>query len=133
MNRITMIIAALILSATSIQAHAQVYDLVRSVNTLGLFLQDTRANDYTHTGTLEISGNHIRRVSTLCQKSGECLNQDISDEIIAIDPETGYRAILSGDSGELATVTILSTHPTIIIMENTSSGRVMIEEYKARE
>ena len=131
MKKQLLTIAALILSAWGMQAQAQIYDLVRSVNTLGSFLQDTRANDYTQTGTLEISGKTIRRVSTICQ-SGNCINLDLTDEVIAIDPVTAYRALIAGDSGDLATVTILSTHPTIILMEENSEGKVSIEEYKPR-
>ena len=126
------IIALAAISLLSAPVHAQVYDMVRSVNTLVGLLQDTKAGDYTETGTLELNGNSMRRVRTICQ-SGNCLTQDIKDEILLVDPETGYRALIAGDSGALEVVTILSTFPTIIIMQSTSSGKVSIEEYKARE
>lgn len=131
MKKIIIMLTVSILALCSLQAHAQIYDLVRSVNTFGPYLQDTMAKDYTQTGTLEILGKTIRRVSTICQ-FGSCLNQDIHDQILAIDPVTGYRALVSGDSGDLATITILSTNPTIIIMETNASGKVNVEEYKPR-
>lgn len=132
MKKFTLTILAFVISAFSLQAHAQVYDMVRSVNTLIGLLQDTKANDYTQTGTLEINGNSMRRIYTIC-RSSNCINQDIKDEILLVDPETGYRALIAGDSGDLAVVTILSTYPTIIIMETLPSGKVSIEEYKPRE
>lgn len=132
MKKLSMTVASLIVATFALQAQAQIYDLVRSVNTFGPYLQDTMAKDYTHTGTLEIYGKTIRRISQICQR-GACLSQDIHDEILAIAPVTGHRALVSGDSGDLATITILSTHPTIIIMESSATtGRVSIEEYKPR-
>lgn len=132
MKKTSIAITALIFAGLALQAQAQIFDLVRSVNTFGPFLQDTMAKDYTQTGTLEISGKTITRISTICQH-GSCLNQHITDQLIAIDPVTGYRALLSGDSGDLATITILSTQPTVIIMETSATGKVNIEEYKPRE
>lgn len=123
-----IILIAIIICLFAMPAQAQVFDLVRSVNTFGLYLQDTKANDYTQTGTLEISGSTIRRIYTICQ-NGKCIIQDIQDELIGA---SDYRALVSGDSGDFATITILSLSPTIIIMEATTSGQVSIEEYKPR-
>lgn len=131
MKKIIIMLMLTISAFCSFHANAQIYDLVRSVNTFGPYLQDTMAKDYTQTGTLEIYGKTIRRISQICQY-GTCLNQDIHDEILAIAPVTGYRALVSGDSGDLVTITILSTHPTIIIMESSTTGRVSIEEYRPR-
>lgn len=128
MKRITLTITAVILTMLTIQAQAQLYDLVRSVNTFGLYLQGTKSGDYTQTGTLEIIGNQIRRQYTICQL-GNCISQDIQDELLAA---TDYRAAVSGDSGDFTSIEILSLSPTIIIMEANSSGRVNIEEYKPR-
>lgn len=128
MKKLTLTITVLILTMLTMQVQAQVFDLVRSVNTFAFSLQDTKADDYTQTGTLEISGKTIRRKHTICQY-GKCLTQDIQDELLAA---ADYRALVSGDSGELAGITILSLSPTIIIMEVTASGRVSIQEYKPR-
>ena len=117
-------VVALFLSSN---AEAQIYDLVRSVNNFSGYIQGTKSGDYTHTGTMIINGNKIKRTHTICEL-GVCKNFIYNDEILFA---TDYRAMISGESGDLVSIEILSLSPTIIILQE-KFGLFEIEEYKLR-
>ncbi len=112
----------------SINAEAQIYDIVRSVNNFSGYIQGTKSGDYTHTGTMIIDGNKIKRTHTVCEDI--CKNFIYNDEIL-FSTDYDYRAIISGDSGDLVSIEILSLSPTIIILQE-KFGLFEIEEYKPR-
>lgn len=117
---------------TPFAAYGQTYDLVRSVNTTGAFLQDTASGDFTQTGTMQINGTQLIRSSMVC-RGQECTDINLTDEILAVNSKDAHNALISGSSGDLVPITILSTNPTIIILKAEPDGKVDIEEYRLRQ
>lgn len=113
-----------------INAQAQVYDLVRSITTGGLLVQDTLAGDFNEIGTLTIEGNIIKRFSTVCINN-ECRDFNYIDELVGLNSYESY-AVLHGDSGVLSILYILSISPNVIVMKRNYDKSVEIQEYKPR-
>lgn len=124
-------IAYLIVLLLASYANAQTYDLTRSIITGGFTVEDTLSNDFSETGTLIIEGNIIKRFSTVC-KNNLCKDFNYIDELLGLDPEGNSYAVLSGDSGNLSILYILSISPNIMVMKRNYDKSVEIQEYKPR-
>lgn len=132
MNKFMCILAGLLLSFA---AQAQVYDLVRTIKHSGLFTDDTSTTlngNFISTGTMEIRDNKIIRIFHTCESS-VCKDYTLNDQLLGLH-SSGKAAIIFGDSGDLATITILSLSPTLIIMqEDTNNHAYRIDEYMFRQ
>jgi hypothetical protein len=78
-----------------------------------------------------IENNIVKRDSLLCIDD-LCLKINLIDEIISVYGN-GASVLLLSDNGEYEYLTLLSTHPTVILMKALAEGRVEIDEYKLRE
>jgi len=121
-----MLFAATLLM--SFNAHAQVYDLVRTITNTPGSIEDSTTSFFTQTGTMEINGNKLTRTFQTCITSKPCLNKTYNDEIIGASDKS---ALIAGDSGDFVPITIFSLHPTIIIFYS-SGDFFSIDEYKPR-
>lgn len=125
------LILALMFILFTFNAYSQTYDLVRSITTGGFLVEDTLSNDFTEDGTLIIEGNIIKRFSTVC-KNNICKDFNYIDELLGLEPDGNSYAVLSGDSGVLSTLYILSISPNIMVMKRLDDKSVEIQEYKPR-
>lgn len=132
MNKVMAVILGILLS---FHAQAQVYDLVRTIKHSGTFTDDTATTineSFVSTGTLEVVGNTIIRNFHTCE-FGQCSDITMNDEILGFHPSNKSVTIF-GDSGELAGVTLISTNPTLIILqESIETSAFRIDEYKLRQ
>ena len=129
------IIVALILAAASFNAHTQVYDLIRTIKQSGAFTDDTATtlnNYFVSSGTLEIYDKRVVRTFHTCEYN-ICKDFILTDEILSLHPSNQVVYVF-GDSGDVAWITILSTSPTLILLQqDQKSEDFRIDEYKLRQ
>lgn len=120
----------------TLDANAQVFDLVRSFVIRpsplgeGLYTEDSAHPgifEFSQTGFMEINGNQVNREFHLCINK-VCQDFKYRDKILYADSKI---AGLSGDSGDVSTLNVISLSPTIIVMR-VDGNYVFIEEYKPR-
>ena len=95
MKKIILFIALLLIST---HAAAQTYDLIRSIRTgEAPNLIDTASDDFTHTGTMVIANNIVKRDTKYCRHQ-LCMkpNFNTPQEIISI-PQNGSSVLLHHD------------------------------------
>lgn len=128
-------IVALILVIVSFNSYAQVFDLIRTIKQDGAFTDDTATtlnNYFISTGTLEIYDKRVVRTFHTCEYN-ICKYFILTDEILALHPSNQV-VFVFGDSGDMAMITILSMHPTLILMQqDANSENFRIDEYKLRQ
>ena len=114
---------------TSLNIHAQVYDLLRRISNESGTIVDTFHIANMQTGTMEIIGNTVTRRFTTCLPNNPCTKKTFNDEIIFANE---ISAQLTGDSGDLVVIDILALNPRLVLFYSMDDI-FTIDEYVLRQ